>query len=106
VLIEALLARGRWVAKEFRSLKDFGILGPEQAFNDLNEALGYCVEGGYRIYEADVRVALGWAFFVANGETQKAKESAARALQMSEEMGYYWGKMDAEEVLERVENRE
>ena len=75
------------------------------AFNDLNEALGYCVEGGYRIYEADVRVALGWAW-LANGEAQKAKESAARALQMSEEMGYYWGKLDAEEVLKRVENRE
>jgi tetratricopeptide (TPR) repeat protein len=99
-LIEALLARGRWVAKEFRSLKDFGIL-VDQAFNDLNEALGYCVESSYRIYEADVRVALGWAY-LANDEAQKAKESAERALQMSEEMGYYWGKLDANEVLAKV----
>ena len=95
-LIEALLARGRWQAKNFQSLRDFGSL--EQAFNDLNEALGYCGESGYRIYEADVRVALAWAY-LANGEKEKAKGSAERALQMSNEMGYHWGKVDAEEVL-------
>ena len=71
------------------------------AFNDLNEALGYSVEGGYRIYEADVRVALGWAY-LANGENEKAKQSAKRALQMSQEMGYHWGKVDAEEVLKAI----
>ena len=27
---------------------------------------------------------------------------AERALQMSNEMGYHWGKVDAEEVLERM----
>ena len=75
------------------------------AFNDLNEALNYTVEGGYRIYEADIRNALGWAY-LANGEKQKAKESAERALQMSQEMGYHWGKVDAQEVLERIESSE
>jgi len=98
-LIEALLARGRFAAKYHKDLTGLGILsGLEQAFNDLNEALGYCVESGYRIYEADVRVALGWAY-LANVESEKAKQSAERALQMSNEMGYYWGKVDAEEVL-------
>jgi tetratricopeptide (TPR) repeat protein len=71
----------------------------------LNEALNYAVEGGYRIYEADIRVALGWAY-LANGEKEKAKESAQRALQMSQELGYHWGKIDASEVIERIESRE
>jgi hypothetical protein len=68
------------------------------AFTDLNEALNYAVEGGYRIYEADIRVALAWAY-LANGEKEKAKQSAQRALQMSQEMGYHWGKVDAEEMM-------
>ena len=97
VLIEILLARGRWQAKQMADA--------DAAFSDLNEALGYCVESGYRIYEADVRVALAWAY-VANGEKEKAKRSAERALQMSNEMGYHWGKVDAKEVLERIENGE
>ena len=92
-LIEALLARGRFFAKH---MKD-----SNAAFSDLNEALGYCVESGYRIYEADVRVALAWAY-LANGEKEKARQFAERALQMSNEMGYHWGKVDAEEVLVAV----
>jgi hypothetical protein len=28
-----------------------------------------------------------------------AQAEATRALQMSEEMGYYWGKVDAEEII-------
>jgi len=52
VLIEALLARGRWAAKYMKDATS--------TFNDLNEALGYAVDGGYRIYEADIRVALAW----------------------------------------------
>ena len=52
-----------------------------------------------------MRVALVWAY-LANGEKEKAKQSAERALQMSNEMGYHWGKVDAEEVLERIEDRE
>ncbi len=95
-LIEVLLAHGKFLAKTSSKIDSLN-----QAFNDLNEALGYCVEGGYRIYEADVRVALGWAY-LAQSEKQKAKESAARALQMSEEMGYYWGKLDAQEILTRI----
>ena len=98
VLIEALLARGRWYA---RYMKD-----ATSAFNDLNEALGYAVEGGYRIYEADIRVALAWAGIVDSGQgsvdREKAKMEAERALRMSEEMGYYWGKVDAEKVLKEI----
>lgn len=93
VLIEALLARGRFFAKH---LKD-----ANAASSDLNEALSYCVESGYRIYEADVRVALAWAN-LAVSDQQSAKAEAERALQMSNEMGYHWGRVDAEEVLKNV----
>lgn len=123
VLIEALLARGRFFAKvavgagrrpelvegsprpltSSHPVKGSGDPTPtiNDAFNDLNEALNYAVEGGYRIFEADIRVALGWAY-LANGEKEKAQESAQRALQMSQEMGYHWGKVDAEEVLGKL----
>jgi hypothetical protein len=106
-----LQARGRFYAKVAVGaqtsdvLKTSKVLGAEasveQFFTDLNKALNYTVEGGYRIYEADIRVALAWAYH-ANGEKEKAKQSAQCALQMSQEMGYHCGKMDAEEVLKNV----
>jgi tetratricopeptide (TPR) repeat protein len=115
ILIEALLARGRFYARvavgagsprpESSSHPGSGDPTPtiNNAFTDLNEALHYAVEGGYRIYEADIRVALGWAY-LANGEREKAKESAQRALQMSQEMGYHCGKVDAGEVMQRMKD--
>ncbi len=90
VLIEALLARGRWQA---RHMKD-----APAAFSDLNEALDYAVDGGYRIYEADIRIALAWAH-LADTDPKAARAEAKRAQQMSEQMGYHWGKVDAAEVL-------
>jgi tetratricopeptide (TPR) repeat protein len=93
VLIEALLARGRWYGKHKHDAK--------AAFSDLNEALDYAVDGGYRIYEADIRIGLAWAH-AADDNIKSASEQAQRALQMSEEMGYHWGKMDAKEVLEKI----
>jgi tetratricopeptide (TPR) repeat protein len=93
VLIEVLMARGRWQAKHMKDAN--------AAFNDLNEALGYCVESGYRIYEIDTRIAIAWAYLV-NNENEKARGSAERALQMSSEMGYHWGKLDAQEVLDVI----
>lgn len=93
VLIEGLLARGAWYARHMKRAVN--------AFNDLNEALGYCIESGYRIYEADVRISLAWAY-LANSEEQKAIESSKRALQMSQEMGYHWGKVDAQELLDLI----
>ncbi len=101
-LIEALLAHGRFYAKvAFQTSEVSKTSEVSQAFTDLNEALNYSVEGGYRIYEADIRVALGWAY-LANGEKEKAKQSAQRALQMSQEMGYHWGKVDGEEVMKEL----
>ncbi|MBI5955180.1 MAG: tetratricopeptide repeat protein [Chloroflexi bacterium] len=114
VLIETLLARGRFLARVAVGAGSprpndarLGSGDPtptiNDAFTDLNEALNYAVEGGYRIYEADIRVELAWAY-LANGEKEKAKQSAQRALQMSQEMGYHWGKVDAEEVMEKISN--
>jgi tetratricopeptide (TPR) repeat protein len=98
-LIEALLARGRWAARygDLTGLQDPSGL----AFGDLNEALGYAVDGGYRVYEADIRVALAWGY-VAAGDRAAGRAQAERAGRMSEEMGYYWGGVDAEEVLEAL----
>ena len=93
VLIEALLARGRWAAKHMKIASE--------AFNDLDEALNYAASGGYRIFEADIRVALVWANLVA-GDKEKAKAEAQRAKQLSGDMGYYWGNKDADEVLTEI----
>jgi tetratricopeptide (TPR) repeat protein len=93
VLTEALLARGRWEARYSQD--------SESAFCDLKEALGYALAGGYRIYEADIRVALAWAYLVANNK-EAAREEAAYALRMSEAMDYYWGKVDADEILAKI----
>jgi tetratricopeptide (TPR) repeat protein len=113
-LIEALLARGRWAAKLAHAdltggpppaspPKAFqghlsGLTSLPQAFSDLREALGYATDGGYRLYEADIRIALAWAH-LASGSSTAAKQEATRAQTMSTNMGYHWGQVDAAEVL-------
>ncbi|MDO9348146.1 MAG: hypothetical protein Q7T47_02590, partial [Anaerolineales bacterium] len=120
-LIEALLARGRFYAKSQTSEFSENSEVFTDAFNDLNEALNTAFEGGYRIYEADIRVALAWAHIadltpgpsptlrLRSGQAGRgeslAKAKASRALQMSAEMGYYWGKVDAEEVLKVISDQ-
>ena len=94
VLIEALLGRGRWYAK---IMKD-----PVAAFSDLTEALEYARAGGYRLYEADIRIGLAWAHLAA-GDKAAARDEAGYARRLSQDMGYYWGKKDAEEVLAEIE---
>lgn len=93
-LIEALLARGRWWAKNKKR--------PDEAFSDLNEALEYAVDGEYRIYEADTRIVLGWAHF-RNGDKDTARAEVDRAMQMSKDMGYHWGKVDGQELLDAMD---
>ena len=70
----------------------------QQAFSDLNEALGYATDGGYRIYEADIRIALGWAHLAVD-DLPAARREASRAQTMSQGMGYHWGQVDAAELL-------
>jgi len=103
-LIEALLARGRWAARQ-AAQDPKGFENPS-GLDDLNEALGYALAGGYRIYEADIRIALAWAHLAGAGEAGErerelaaARREAERARAMSVEMGYHWGVVDADEVL-------
>ena len=87
-----LLARGRWAARlaspDLTGLERPPVANPlglvQQAFSDLREALGFAADGGYRIYEAYIRIALAWA------------------RSMSQEMGYNWGQVDATEVLATI----
>ena len=108
VLIEALLARGRWAARQTSKVSQ--TLEVSAAFSDLNEALGHAVDGGYRIYEADARIGLAWAHLAealtpgpsprGRGEALAAgRAEAERAQQMSVQMGYHWGQVDAAEAL-------
>ncbi|MEL6525120.1 MAG: tetratricopeptide repeat protein, partial [Chloroflexota bacterium] len=92
-LIEALLGRGRWLAYHRKDV--------ESAFNDLNEALGYATTSGYRIHEADIRVALAWAH-LASGDVVQASAEAGRALGASHQMGYHWGVVDAQAVFDAL----
>jgi hypothetical protein len=68
------------------------------ALNDLHEALSYAVEGEYHIYELDVRVGMAWAH-LREGNLSQAAAEAERAKSESVRMGYYWGEIDANELL-------
>jgi tetratricopeptide (TPR) repeat protein len=113
-LIEALLARGCFAARQ-AATDPKGLENPS-GLNDLNEALGYAVASGYRIYEADIRIGLAWAHLalalspklaagqppspeIGRGELEAARAEAERARQMSVDMGYHWGQVDADQVL-------
>lgn len=70
----------------------------------MQEALSYATEGGYRRYEADIRNALAWAHHTAR-DARAARAEASRAHSLSQEMGYYWGQVEAGEVLGEIEER-
>jgi tetratricopeptide (TPR) repeat protein len=89
VLIEALLARGRWAARLHEIVA---------ARSDLEEVLEYATAGGYRIYEADIRLGLAWAE-IADQNPVAARTQAEYVQHISTDMGYYWGKVDAAELL-------
>jgi tetratricopeptide (TPR) repeat protein len=89
VQAEALAARGRWAARR-------GEVG--QATNDLADALDLSLVGGFRVTEVGIRLGLTWCYF-KTGNSERARLEALRALQMSEEMRYYWGERDAKDAL-------
>jgi len=60
----------------------------------LDEALNYATTSGYRRYEADLRIALAWLHW-REGDLTTASREADRAKRASEEMGYFWGRVDA-----------
>jgi tetratricopeptide (TPR) repeat protein len=88
--ITALSARGRFLVRHRRDL--------EAGRNNLEEALEYSQNGGYRVYETDTRIGLAWLHLAEENQAD-AREEAKQAKMMSEEMKYFWGVKDAEEVL-------
>ncbi len=58
-------------------------------------------DGGYRIFEADIRIALAWAH-LAGGNPTIARQEVTRAQTMSVDMGYHWGQVDAAEPLDHL----
>jgi tetratricopeptide (TPR) repeat protein len=93
VLIEALISRGYWFIQQ----GDFAT-----SEMDLNEALEYAVDSGFRIYEADIRVGLAKAAF-AKGDIPGARSDAQFAQRASAEMSYYWGQVESSKLLSELE---
>jgi tetratricopeptide (TPR) repeat protein len=67
----------------------------------LDEALTYATTSGYRIYETDLRIALAWLHWY-EGDLVTARREADRAKRASEEMGYFWGRVDAASFFEQI----
>jgi tetratricopeptide (TPR) repeat protein len=95
--ITALSARGKFLV---RSRDDL-----EAGRNNLEEALEYSQNGGYRVYEVDTRIGLAW-LYLAEGKQTDAREEAEQAKMMSKEMKYFWGVKDADEVLTNLPKKE
>ena len=95
-LIGALLARGRWAS---HYVKD-----SNAALSDLTEALGQAISGGYRIYEADIRTGIAWVH-LAEGDPSGARAEAERVRQMSAEMSYHWGQIEAVAVFDVLDRQ-
>ncbi len=94
-LIEALLARGRW-------LIHYGDEAEEQiALDHLKEALDYARNEGFRIYEAGIRIALARAY-LKDDDQQAARRELQYTIRISTEMGYHWGSVDAENLLQTL----
>ncbi|PZO41728.1 MAG: serine protease [Pseudanabaena frigida] len=70
----------------------------------LDEALTYATTSGYRIYETDLRIALAWLHW-REGDLITARREADRAKRASEEMGYFWGQVDASNLITNYELR-
>jgi tetratricopeptide (TPR) repeat protein len=84
VLLEALLARGRWAAIAF----------PEEARSDLDEALYYARGGSYGLYEADARIGLA-RLEKSEGNKDRALKEAQRAGELATKFRYFWAEREA-----------
>jgi tetratricopeptide (TPR) repeat protein len=90
VLLEGLLARGRAAATA-------GEVAAARL--DLHEALAYALNYSYHLYEADCRVGLAWVHH-HEGDNAAARAEATQAIRQCDELGYYWGRQDANTLLE------
>jgi tetratricopeptide (TPR) repeat protein len=103
-LIEALLAWGRWTAARGHSagraaLEEaltYAVEGEYAARGDV--LLRYAHAGGYRIYEADIRIALG-TVLAASGDILAARTEISRAREISRTCQYGWGITDADAAI-------
>ncbi len=92
ILIEALLARGRFA----------GTIGDlTAAQNDLDQALSFAHDSGYRIYEAEARLALARAYAAA-GSSMAARSEAALAEGLGSVTSYHRVTAAAREILTKV----
>jgi len=91
VLLEALLARGRWAATA----------DAEEARSDLDEALHYAQGGSYGLYEADVRIGLARVKNV-EGDKNGAIREAQRAQELAAKSHYYWAEHESEALIAEI----
>jgi hypothetical protein len=73
-----------------------------EALADLIPARDCATQTGYYLHEADIRIAIGWAYLTAK-DLAMARAQADRARRMSSEMGYHWGQVDADELLAELD---
>jgi len=92
VYIQALLGHARWASHTGR---------PDVALSDLEHAASLATLGGYRLAEIDAQVTLAQTHH-AIGDLDATWQVAAQAEQMSMEIGYHWGKVDARSVMDRT----
>ncbi|WP_271254642.1 S1 family peptidase [Pseudanabaena sp. Chao 1811] len=128
VLIEALLGYGRWLVglglipisqdvlqailhSQTEQCYMLSLRTNENPRNEndlvlarqyLDEALTYATTSGYRIYEANLRIALAWLHW-REGDRITARREADRAKRASDEMGYFWGRVDSAALITRID---
>jgi hypothetical protein len=78
-----------------------GVTTFQVARGSLEEALSYALAAGYRLYEVDIRIALA-RVYLAVGDREIARIEAGYALYLSNYLGYYWGQVDANDVLDAL----
>lgn len=88
-LIGVLNARGRFLARHGEI---------DRARSDLEEAFQYALDAEHKLEEVNARVGLAW-LYQAEGRLDKARTMARKALKMSDDINYPWGRDDAGEVL-------
>jgi tetratricopeptide (TPR) repeat protein len=92
-------SRGRFALEQQKAGKREGVSALQVARDVLEEALRRAISGGYRVHEADIRVALA-RVYLAVGDRESARREAEYARGVSEQCMYFWGQVDAGAVLE------
>jgi len=108
-LIEALIARGTWGAVQRMNncgradLEEALTYAADGAYTPRDVTLRYVQAGGYRIYEADIRVAL-MRCFIASGDPAAARAEFHRIERLSTATGYRSAVVSAAALLQRIDD--